>query len=216
MLASLGNVVTVSVMHPLIILMIHVIGTLIHTVVFPLLFFSAVLYIVSAMSDKYKVTQLAALLRNVAAGLLGVCLTVFLGVISVQAATAAATDGIAIRTAKYVAGNFIPVVGRMLSDATDTVIGASLLVKNTVGLTGVIILILLCAFPAMKILALALIYNVSAAVMQPLGDSPIVGCLQTIGKSMLFVFAALASVSLMFFLAVTVLITAGNLTIMMR
>src|SRR5690606_2094904 len=119
-----------------------------------------VLYIVSSVSDKYKVTQLAALLRNLAVGLLGVCLTVFLGVISVQAATAAAADGIAIRTAKYVAGNFIPVVGRMLSDATDTVLGASLLVKNTVGLAGVIILILLCAFPALKILALALIYSV--------------------------------------------------------
>jgi stage III sporulation protein AE len=216
MLASLGNVVTVSVMHPLIIFMIHTVGTLIYTVVFPLLFFSAVLYIVSSVSEKYKVTQLAALLRNLAVGMLGACLTVFLGVISVQAASAAATDGIAIRTAKYVAGNFIPVVGRMLSDATDTVLGASLLVKNTIGLAGVIILILLCAFPAMKILALALIYNVSAAVMQPLGDNPIVTCLNTIGKSMLFVFAALASVSLMFFLAVTVLITAGNLTIMLR
>ena len=56
-------------------------------VVFPLLFFSAVLHIASSFSDRFKVTQLANLLRTVGAGLLGVMLTVFLGVISVQGAT---------------------------------------------------------------------------------------------------------------------------------
>jgi stage III sporulation protein AE len=216
LLASMGNLVSVSVLHPLIVFMIHVVGTLIYTVVFPLLFFSAVLHIVSSLSDKYKVTQLANLLRNVSAALMGVFLTVFLGVISVQGATSAAADGVTIRTAKYVTGNFVPVVGRMFSDATDTVIGASLLMKNAVGITGVIIIILLCAFPAIKILTLALIYNLAAALMQPLGDSPIVQCLQTIGKSLIYVFAALASVGLMFFLAITIMITAGNISVMMR
>lgn len=216
LLASLGNVVTVSVMHPLIVFMIHLIGTLIYVVVFPLLFFSAVLNIVSTLSDKYKVTQLANLLRNLSVGLLGVLLTVFLGVISVQGVTSSVTDGVALRTAKYITGNFVPVVGRVFSDATDTVITASLLVKNAVGLTGVIILLFLCAFPALKIMTLALIYNVSAAIMQPLGDSPVVSCLKTVGKSMIYVFAALAAVGLMFFLAITILLTAGNVTVMMR
>lgn len=216
LLASLGNVVTVSVMHPLIVFMIHLVGTLIYVVVFPLLFFSAVLNIVSTLTDKYKVTQLANLLRNLSVGLLGVLLTVFLGVISVQGVTSSVTDGVALRTAKYITGNFVPVVGRVFSDATDTVITASLLVKNAVGLTGVIILLFLCAFPALKILTLALIYNVSAAIMQPLGDSPVVSCLRTVGKSMIYVFAALAAVGLMFFLAITILLTAGNVTVMMR
>ncbi len=216
LLASMGSLVTVSVLHPLIIFMIHVVGTLIYTVVFPLLFFSAVLHIVSAMSDKFKVTQLANLLRNISVGVLGVLLTIFLGVISVQGATGAVTDGVTLRTAKFVTGNFIPVVGKMFSDATDTVISASMIAKNAVGLAGVIILLFLSAFPALKILTLALIYNLSAAIMQPLGDSPIVNCLQTIGKTMIYVFAALAAVSLMFFLAVTIILTAGNAALMVR
>ncbi|ULO09141.1 stage III sporulation protein AE [Paenibacillus sp. 19GGS1-52] len=216
LLASMGNVVTVSVTHPLIVFMIHTVGTLIHTVVFPLLFFSAVLHLVSALSEKYKLTQLANLLRNIGAGLLGVLLTVFLGVISVRGITASVTDGVTIRAAKYITGNFVPVIGKMFADATDTVISASLLVKNAIGLSGVIIILFICAFPAIKILVLALIYNVAAAVMQPLGETPIVSCLQTIGKSMIYVFAALAAVSLMFFMAVTIMLTAGNVTVMMR
>ncbi|WP_341278267.1 stage III sporulation protein AE [Paenibacillus sp. FSL H8-0537] len=216
LLASMGNVVTVSVLHPLIIFMIHVVGTLVYTLVFPLLFFSAILHIVSAMTERFKVTQLANLLRSISITILGALVTIFLGVVSVQGATGAVTDGVTMRTAKFVTGNFVPVVGRMFSDAADTVISASMLAKNAIGLAGVIMLLFISAFPAIKILTLALIYNVCAAVMQPLGDSPIVACLQTIGKTLIYVFAALAAVSLMFFLAVTIVLTAGNAAMMVR
>jgi stage III sporulation protein AE len=216
LLASMGNVVTVSVLHPLIIFMIHAVGTLIYTVVFPLLFFSAVLHIVSALTDKFKVTQLANLLRTIGVAVMGVLITLFLSVVSVQGVMGAVTDGVTLRTAKFVTGNFVPVVGRMFSDAADTVISASMLAKNAIGLAGVIVLLFISAFPAIKILTLALIYNISAAVMQPLGNSPIVNCLQTIGKTMIYVFAALAAVSLMFFLAVTIILTAGNAALMVR
>ncbi|USB34676.1 stage III sporulation protein AE [Paenibacillus sp. YPG26] len=216
MLASMGNIVTVTVTHPLVVFMVHTVGTLVYTVVFPLLFFSALLHIVSSLSDKYKLTQLANLLRTISMSLLGVLLTIFLGVISVKGITGSVADGVTLRAAKYVTGNFVPVVGKVFADATDTVISASLLVKNAVGLVGVIVILFLCAFPAIKILTLALIYNLSAAVMQPLGDSPVVTCLETIGKSMIYVFAAMAAVGLMFFLAITIMLTAGNITVMMR
>lgn len=216
LLASMGNVTSVAILHPLIVFMIHSVGTAIYVFVFPLLFFSAVLHIVSSLSEKFKVTQLANLLRTVSLSMLGVFVTVFLGVISIQGTAGAVRDGVAIRTAKYITGNFVPVVGRLFSDATETVIGASLLVKNAIGLVGVVILVLLCAFPAIKILTLAFIYNLSAALMQPLGDSPIIACLQTIGKSLVYVFAALAAVSLMFFLALTIMITISNVSVMMR
>ncbi|WP_225442766.1 stage III sporulation protein AE [Paenibacillus lycopersici] len=216
LLATMGSVVTVTVLHPLIVFMINAVGTVIYTLVFPLLFFSAVLHIASSLSDRFKVTQLANVLRNVAVGLLGVMLTVFLGVISVQGATGSVTDGVTMRTAKFVTGNFVPVIGKTFSDAADTVISASLLVKNAIGIAGVVIILFLCAFPAVKIMTLAIIYNVSAAVMQPLGDSPIVNCLQTIGKTLIYVFAALAAVGLMFFLAITIILTAGNAAVMMK
>ncbi|WP_128896727.1 stage III sporulation protein AE [Longirhabdus pacifica] len=216
LLASMGNLVTVSLLHPLIVLMIHTIGTLIYTVIFPLLFFSAVLSIVSSITENYKVTYLANLLKNISIAILGIVLSVFLGVVSVQGTTSAAVDGVTIRTAKYITGNFVPVVGRMFSEASDTVIGASLLVKNSIGIVGVIIVVFLCAFPAIKIMALALIYNLSAALVQPLGSSPIGDCLRTIGKNMLYVFASVAAVGFMFFLAITILITAGNVSVMMR
>ncbi|NEU29604.1 stage III sporulation protein AE [bacterium LRH843] len=216
MMASIGNITSAFLFHPLIIFLVNMSGLLIHYVVLPLLFLSAVLSIVSTLTDHYKVTKLASFLRTIAVGTLGVFLTVFLGVLSVQGASTAVADGITIRTAKFIAGNFVPVVGRMFTDAADTVLGASLLLKNTVGVAGLGILLLICAFPAIKVLSLAIIFNFSAAILQPLGGGPIIECLSIIGKSVVFVFAALAIVCLMFFLAITIMIAAGNLSLMMR
>ncbi|WLD91999.1 stage III sporulation protein AE [Alkalihalobacillus sp. AL-G] len=216
LMASTGSLVSVAFFHPFIILLVNTSGLLIQHFVLPLLFLSALLSIVSTLTEHYKVTQLANLLRGIAIGVMLVFFTIFLGVISVQGATAAVADGVAIRTAKFITGNFIPIIGRMFTDATDTVMSASLLLKNTVGIAGVVILLLMCAFPALKVLSLALIYQIAAAVLQPLGGGPIIQCLNIISKNVLFIFAALSIVCFMFFLAVTMMIAAGNLTIMMR
>lgn len=216
LLASTGGITSAALFHPMVVFLVNTSGTLISTIVFPLLFLSTVLSIVSSFSVKYQLTRLAQLLRTISLGLMGSFLTIFLAVLSLQGATAAVADGVALRTAKYIAGNFIPVVGRVFADAAETVVGASLLVKNAVGMAGVLVLLLLVAFPALKILILAFVYNLSSAVMQPLGNSPILSCLGIIGKNLLFIFAALATVSLMFFLAITIIISAANVSVMMR
>ncbi|MCY8844193.1 stage III sporulation protein AE [Bacillus inaquosorum] len=216
LLASSGGAVSAAFFHPVILFLMNTSGLLIQNIVMPLIFLSAILSIVSTMTEQYKVTQLANLLRNIAIGALAVFFTIFLGVISVQGASAAVTDGITLRTAKFITGNFIPVLGRMFTDATDTVISASLLLKNTVGILGVAILICIAAFPAIKVLSLAFIYKLAAAILQPLGGGPVITCLDVISKSVIYIFAALAIVSLMFFLSLTVIITAGNLTMMMK
>ncbi|WP_409301607.1 stage III sporulation protein AE [Peribacillus sp. SCS-155] len=216
MIAASGGVISAAFFHPVLLFLMNTSGLLVQFVVLPLLFLSAILSIVSTLSEQYKVTQLAGMLRNWAIGLLGTFMTVFLGVISVQGASSAVADGITIRTAKFITGNFIPVIGRMFTEATDTVINASVLLKNTVGMAGVGILLLITAFPAIKILTIAFIYKLSAGLLQPLGGGPVIKCLDIISKSMVYIFAALAIVSLMFFLSITVIIAAGNITLMVR
>ncbi|WML45253.1 stage III sporulation protein AE [Neobacillus sp. PS3-40] len=216
LVAASGGIVSAAFFHPVILFLMNTSGLLIQYVVLPLLFLAALLSIVSTMSENYKVTQLAQLLRNWSIGLMGLFLTIFLGVISVQGASSAITDGVTIKTAKFITGNFIPVIGRVFTDATDTVVSASVLLKNSVGIAGVAILLIIVAFPAIKILMIAFIYKFAAAILQPLGGGPIIACLDIISKSIIYVFAALGIVSLMFFLSITVIVAAGNLTMMMR
>jgi stage III sporulation protein AE len=216
LIAASGGLVSAAFFHPVILFLMNMSGIFMQYIILPLLFLATLLSIVSTMSEQYKVTQLAQLLRNWSIGLMGLFLTVFLGVISVQGASAAVTDGVTIRTAKFITGNFIPVIGRVFTDATDTVISASALLKNTVGIAGVAMLLIIVAFPAIKILMISFIYKFAAAILQPLGGGPVIKCLDIISKSVIYVFAALGIVSLMFFLTITVIVAAGNLTMMMR
>ncbi|UOY93957.1 stage III sporulation protein AE [Ectobacillus sp. JY-23] len=216
LIAAGGGIVSVSFFHPIIVFLMNTSGVLMNYVVLPLLFLATILSIVSTMSDQYKVTKLAKLFQNVSVGLIGIFLTVFLGVLSVQGTATAVADGVAVKTAKFVTGNFIPVVGRMFTEAADTVVTASALLKNTVGIAGVIILLLIVIFPAIKIFTIAFIYKFAAAILQPVGSGSIIQCLDIIGKSIIYVFACLAIVSLMFFLSITIIVAAGNVTLMMR
>lgn len=216
LMAASGGIISAAFFHPVILFLMNTSGLLIQYIILPLLFLATLLSIVSTMSENYKVTQLAQLLRNWSIGLMGLFLTIFLGVISVQGASAAVTDGITIKTAKFITGNFIPVIGKMFTDATDTVVSASVLLKNTVGIAGVAILLIIVAFPAIKILMIAFVYKFAASILQPLGGGPIINCLDIISKSVIYVFAALGIVSLMFFLSITVIVAAGNVTMMMR
>lgn len=216
LIAASGGLISAAFFHPMILFLMNMSGLFMQYIILPLLFLATLLSIVSTMSDQYKVTQLAQLLRNWSIGLMGLFLTIFLGVISVQGASAAITDGVTIRTAKFITGNFIPVIGKIFTDATDTVVSASGLLKNTVGIAGVAILLIIVAFPAIKILMIAFIYKFAAAILQPLGGGPIITCLDIISKSVIYIFAALGIVSLMFFLSMTVIVAAGNLTMMMR
>ncbi|MCP1394790.1 stage III sporulation protein AE [Bacillus cereus] len=216
LIATGGGVVSVSFFHPVIIFLMNTSGFLMNYIVLPLLLLATILSIVSTMSDQYKVTKLSKLLQNVSVGIIGVFLTIFLGVLSVQGTATAVADGIAVKTAKFVTGNFIPVVGRMFTEAADTVISASGLLKNTVGIIGLVILCLIVAFPAIQIFCIAFIYKFAAAVLQPVGGGAIIQCLDIIGRSIIYVFACLAIVSFMFFLSITIIIAAGNITLMMR
>lgn len=214
--AAAGGAASVAFFHPLIIFLVNISGWLVSVFILPLLFMSALLSIVSTLSDDYKLTKLSDLLRNVALFTLAAFFAVFLGVMSVQGAAAAISDGLMVKSAKFFTANFLPVVGRMFTEAADTVIGASVILKNTVGIVGLLILFCMTAFPLLKVLSLAFIYNVAAAVLQPLGKGAVTDSLVIMAKSMFYLFSALAVVSLMFFLALTIIITAGNISLMVR
>ncbi|MCO7176590.1 stage III sporulation protein AE [Sporolactobacillus kofuensis] len=214
--AATGGIASVAFFHPLVIFLVNTAGWLISTVVIPLLLMSALLAIVSTFSDHYKLTKLSELMKNVALFTLAGFFSIFLGVISVQGAATSISDGLVVKSAKFFTGNFIPVVGRMFTEAADTVMGASVLLKNTIGIAGLLILLCITLFPLLKILSLAFIYNLAAAVLQPLGSGPVIDCLVIMAKSIFYLFASLAVVTLMFFLAMTIIIASGNLTLMVR
>lgn len=216
LIASVGQVFTVTFFHPIIIFLIHISGVIMTTFIFPLLYLSAILIVISHLNTKFKAVHLAELFKTISLTTIGVFLTVFLGVMSVQGTATAIQDGIALKTTKFITGNFIPIVGRTFTDAAETVLSAALLLKNAVGLVGLAIIIFIAIFPAIKIMAISFIYKLAAALLQPLGDNLIVQSLNTISKYIMYVLACLITVTFMFFLAIVIITVASNIPILLQ
>lgn len=216
LLAALGAFTSTAILHPFICVTLGALSTIFKVLIFPLILLGAVLGIVNNISDEFKVSRFSTLLNQATLFLLGLIFTLFVGVLSIQGVGGAVADGVSLRTAKYMTGAFIPVVGSMFSDALEAVVGGSLLLKNAVGILGVLVIIIISLFPALKIFAITIIYKVSAAIIQPLGNSKIADTLESISNSLLFVFASVATVALMFFLAIIIIVITANMTVMLR
>ena len=172
--------------------------------------------LVARLVEGFSVTKLAALARQGAVLLLTFLVTIFLGVVGLQGVTVATADGLGLQTAQFLTGNLLPVVGGVVADSLELAAGCSLLIKNALGAFAALGVILLCAYPALKILVVAFIYRLAAAFVQPLGQDRLAESLQEIGKTVTVIFATVTIVGLMFFICLTVLIGLGNLTAVIR
>lgn len=216
LLAAMGGITSMAILQPVVAVSVGLISTFLKELLLPVIFFSAVLAIVNNISEKFHLSRLASLLKQGCIAVLGLILTIFIGIMTVQGITASTIDGVSIRTAKFAVDSFVPIIGGLLSDAVDTIIGCSLLVKNAVGAFGLVSLFMIVIFPILKIVSLILIYKISAAVIEPVARGQIVNCLNDMASSLLLLFATVVSVAVMFFVSVTIIIGAGNAALMMR
>lgn len=215
LLISMGNLTSAALFKPLIMGSLTVLATMIKTVVLPLYFLSAVLRLFNHISEQFKLSKLAGLLEFAGKLSLGVIMTVFIGVMTVQGVTGGVADSVVFRTAKYSA-DLVPVVGKFFKDAVELVITSGLLLKNAVGIIALFAIIVICVGPVVKLLAMILVFRVSAALIEPLGEKALADSLQDMSKSLIFILVTVASVGIMFFMTVAVVIGTGNLSVMLH
>lgn len=216
LLTAVGGLTSTALLQPFLLAFLAFMSTFTQKFIFPLIFLTAVLCIANNLSEQFKISRLTGFFKQITKVGIGLVLTLFIGVISVQGVAGAVTDGITLRTAKYMTGAFIPVAGNMFADTLDAVIGGSLLLKNVFGLTGVLILGAIIVFPVIKIIALAVIYRLASAIIQPLGDTLIANTLEQMAECLFLTFAAVAAVAIMFFMTITIIVGTANITVMLR
>lgn len=216
LLAAIGGGATVAAVNPALMFALALLINLISNVVFPLIYFSAILRLAGQLSPAFNVSKLAGLFKDIGMGLLSICVTVFIGFLSLSGMAAAAMDGLAVKAAKSASGAFIPLVGRSLADAMDSVLGTALVLKNLLGLAGAVIILFICALPAIKILVQVLLLRLTAALIQPLGEDGLAEALSGVAASTTQLFAVVAVCGLFAFFAVSLVVGAGNITMMMR
>ena len=215
LMASSGGLASGAVMKPLLILAVEFLATLASNVFVPLIIFSVVLAILNSISERVQLSKLAEMLSKGCTFLLGFILTVFIFLMTVQGTVGAIADGITGKSLKFIVKT-IPVIGGYLSDAADTVLGCTLMVKNAAGLAVMIGLIGICLFPLLKIGAVILLFKAATVLVEPISDERITECMNDVSKSMGMIFAVVVLVAFMFIITVSTIIGAGNISAMIR
>lgn len=124
--------------------------------------------------------------------------------------------GITSKTTKTIVSSAIPVVGKILGDAVDTVVGGGIILKNAIGLVGVIVVIGICIIPIIKLSILTISYKLLATVSQPIADTKIVSLLDQIGDVFKILLAILSSISFMLIIGTALVLKISNSGMMYR
>jgi len=124
--------------------------------------------------------------------------------------------GITAKTTKSIVSSAIPVVGKILGDAVDTVLGSGIILKNAIGLIGVILIIGICIMPILKLAVLTATYKLLATVTQPIADKKITNLLEQIGDIFKIFLAILSSLSVMLIIGTALVIKISNSGMMYR
>lgn len=215
MLAT-GCITSAGIIQPLLMFIITFIGNIISSILLPIVLVATVLSIISKVSDKVQIDKIAKFLKSSVVWVLGIVLTIFVGVLSLEGSLTSGVDGITAKTAKAAVSNVVPVVGKILGDAVDTVIGCSNILKNAVGLVGVIIIIGICITPIIKLATLTIIYYLGAALCQPIADEKIVKLLEQMGGTFKILLAITCSVAVMLMIGITLVVKISNSGLMYR
>ncbi|MDD2510242.1 MAG: stage III sporulation protein AE [Syntrophomonas sp.] len=208
--AGLGNINASAILFPILMTTATAFANAIKNVVFPLIIMSAILNLLNHMSSSLKVDKLASFFGQMAKVSLGFCLTIFAGFITLRALYASVLDKVALRTTKFFTDNAIPVVGKILSDTIEVTAGYVVMLKQALGLVGVLIIIGIIAMPLLKVAAVALIYKVTAAVVEPIGDAKTAAILDIMSAHLFLMLAAVASVGLMFLIMISIVAGMSN------
>lgn len=206
-----GSVATTTVLEPVILFMINFIGNLIQGVLIPVILIIVAISIISKISDQIQISKISKFLKSSAVWFLGIILTIFVGIVSLEGSLTNSVDGITAKTAKAIVSSTVPIVGKILGDAVESVLGCGIILKNAVGFVGIIIILGICIMPILKVAVLTVSYKLMASITQVIADEKIVSLLDEIGDIFKILLAILVSISFMVIIGVAVLIKMTNI-----
>ncbi|MCR1949748.1 stage III sporulation protein AE [Clostridium sp. DSM 100503] len=213
MIGTIGGFTQAATMDPIVVGATLIIPRIYTTVIIPLILITFVLEFANNISTEHKISNLCKLTKQITIWLQGIILTIFIGLLTVRGITSSTIDAVTLKTAKFAIDNFIPIVGKAFSDAIASVAGYSLIIKNAVSSIGLIIIILMMLYPIIKLVLISFVYKLTAAIIEPISDKRITSSIASAGDSLILIMSCVLSVSLMFFVLLGIMASAGKFVI---
>lgn len=167
--------------------------TLITSVLIPAVSAYIVMITVNAALGNGMLTRLAEFVRWAVSGILKILMTIFIGYVTVFGAVGRSIDSATVRAAKFAMSGTIPVVGGILSNAAETVLSSAVVLKNSVGIFGMVCAASICLFPFLRIGLNYLLFRTGTAILSPICPPSLLGLMDGITNSFRLILGMLGS-----------------------
>ena len=210
-LIATGAATTTGIVQPLLLFLATFINSIIQYVVVPFMTIAVALNIVDSLTDKIKLNRLSKLFSKGAIWIIGVTLTVFLGILSLETNISSSVDSLAVKTTQAAVSDFVPVVGKFFSDSFETVVGATKIIGKVGGTVGIVAIVIISLIPILKILSTMLAYMLLSALSEPIcSDSRILKTLDMFADVYKSLFGILVGVAILFVISTGIVLNISS------
>ena len=105
----------------------------------------------------------------------------------------------------------IPGVGDAIGGTAEVILGTAVLIKNGIGIAGVLICFALCAVPLIQTGLIALLYKLLAALIQPVSDKRLIGCVESVSDGCRLFMRVVFTTALLFLITIVIVTTLTSL-----
>jgi len=171
-LATMGYATYAASLSPKIVFALVFSSEFLKNIILPIVNVYIVISILSNIDGgRFNLRRLLSFLKTVLLWSIVIGLVVFTGIVSIEGFTGATVDNLVAKSIKYTVGNFVPFVGKILSDAADTLAGSLGIIKNTISVVGLLTLLFIVGVPLLKILIISLLFRLTAAFVGIISDN---------------------------------------------
>ncbi len=211
LLASIGGVVSVGVFQPTLAILSNIVVQIFTWFLIPLFIFSFVFIVVGNLTDSIKLNKFTSLFNSIFKWTAGVCFSIFMGAIVIGGVVAGSFDSVSIRATKFALKSYIPILGGYLSDGFNLVMASSVLIKNAVGMSGVVLAVGTVLFPIIQVAVFSLGLKLTSAILEPITKSKVSDFLMSISKLLNMLVVILAGVGFMYLISVGLILCTANI-----
>lgn len=211
LLGTIGSVSSISIYNPLVAILSTLVSVVFDKFLYPLFIIIFVLTILGNLTDTIKFDKLNGFLMSTFKWSIGIIFTLFTGFLSIQGITAGKFDRVSIKATKFAMKSYIPIIGSYVSDGMDFFVLGATLVKNSIGLVGVLILIISILSPIIMIIVYKLALQLSSGILQITGNSKICKFLGDCNKILILPIVLIIGVSFMYIITISLIMCTANI-----
>lgn len=200
--AASGAVSTATFQQVTTVFLVDLLMNLINGLLLPLVYLYIGALAAGACLPENRLGVIADGLKKIITWLLTTALLLFTVYLSAARVISGAVDGTTVKVAKTAISNVVPVVGSIIAEAAETVLAGAGLLKNTIGVFGMLAILAACAYPFLQLGIQYLLYKLTAFLAATVGAPGLCKLIDGLGGAFGLVLGMTGSCALLLLISV--------------